>query len=101
MGDARTPFAHRGSPAGYAAEDTGRHGRGRKGPCRLEPQPPPIPDDQASPVVFAARHKDVMQVLSTDQGLQGYPTFSVVPYREAGERISRGFDLIIGTEPGA
>jgi Dyp-type peroxidase family len=63
--------------------------------------PSPIPKDpQTSPVVFAGRHADVCRVLSTGQN-NGNIVYSVTPYREAGRRISRGYDLIIGTEPGS
>lgn len=57
-------------------------------------------DPQAEPVVFVGRHDDVSRVLSTVE-IGNKIVYSVAPYQEAGRRISRGYDLIIGTEPGS
>ena len=57
-------------------------------------------DPQAAPVVFVGRHDDVSRVLSTVE-VGKKIVYSVAPYQEAGRRISRGYDLIIGTEPGS
>ena len=67
---------------------------------RIEAPPPASPADPASgPVAFVGQHADVVKVLSLvppDAPL----TYSTVPYREAGRRITRGHDLLEGTEPG-
>lgn len=66
-----------------------------------EPKPEtPIPGDPAgSPVVFVAQYNDVVKVLST-VAPKSRLVYSVARYREAGRRITRGHDLIEGTEPG-
>jgi Dyp-type peroxidase family len=67
---------------------------------KVELPPSNIMDPQAAPIVFVARHADVSRVLSTVQ-VASKIVYSVMPYQEAGRRISRGYDLIIGTEPGS
>jgi deferrochelatase/peroxidase EfeB len=67
---------------------------------RIAAPPSVIPGDPAgSPVAFIGQHADVAKVLRTvsrDTPL----VYSVAPYREAGRRITRGHELIEGTEPG-
>jgi cytochrome P450 len=64
--------------------------------------PSPNPKDpEASPVVFVGRHAHVSRILSTVETARKKIVYSVAPYQEAGRRISRGYDLIIGTEPGS
>jgi Dyp-type peroxidase family len=61
-------------------------------------------DPEASPVVFVGQHAHVSRVLSTveaDTKKGKKIIYSVAQYQEAGRRISRGYDLIIGTEPGS
>lgn len=61
-------------------------------------------DPISNPVVFVGRHAHVKKVLSTTTTVVGghdQIIYSVAPYQEAGRRISRGYDLIIGTEPGS
>jgi Dyp-type peroxidase family len=58
-------------------------------------------DPEASPVVFVGQHAHVSRVLSTVKTAENKIVYSVAPYQEAGRRISRGYDLIIGTEPGS
>jgi Dyp-type peroxidase family len=67
---------------------------------RIAAPPSVIPGDPAgSPVAFVGQHADVVRVLSTVA--TGAPlVYSVAPYREAGQRITRGHDLIEGTEVG-
>jgi Dyp-type peroxidase family len=68
------------------------------------PSPNPPQDPISSRVVFAGRHKHVERVLSTKTRVvdgQDKIIYSIGPYQEAGRRISRCFDLIIGTEPGS
>ena len=68
---------------------------------RIEMPPPPASaaDPASAPVAFVGRHDDVVKVLSLvprDQPV----IYSTAPYRDAGQRITRGHDLIEGTEPG-
>ena len=67
---------------------------------RIEAPPPASPADPASgPVAFVGQHADVVKVLSL-VALDEPLTYSTIPYREAGRRITRGHDLLEGTEPG-
>ena len=75
----------------------------RQAPVIRVAEPPSrtrVPGDPAGgDVVFVAQYLDVKRVLSTVV----YPTplvYSVAPYREMGRRITRGHDLIEGTETG-
>jgi Dyp-type peroxidase family len=67
---------------------------------RIAVPPSVIPGDPAgSPVAFIGQHADVAKVLRTVS--RNAPlVYSVAPYREAGRRITRGHELIEGTEPG-
>ena len=61
--------------------------------------PTPIAEDpESANVVFVGQHTQVRRVLGTTKTNQEI-VYSVAPYHEAGQRISRGYDLIIGTEP--
>jgi Dyp-type peroxidase family len=75
----------------------------RREPVIRVAQPPsdtPIPGDPAgSDVVFVAQYDDVVKVLSL-VAPKAPLVYSVAPYREASRRITRGHDLIEGTEPG-
>ncbi len=51
------------------------------------------------PLVFIGKHKDVSHVIGS-QIKGGKALFSVSPYMEAGNRLLRGGDLLIGTEEG-
>ena len=63
------------------------------------PPPNPAADPESDPVAFVGQHADVVKVMSTVAD-NAPLIYSVVPYRDAGRAISRGHDLIIGTEPG-
>ncbi|BCH22661.1 Dyp-type peroxidase domain-containing protein [Mesorhizobium sp. L-8-3] len=103
MGDTRTPDL-------FDRDRLASYGRailsGQKTAVRVEPPGPPSPGDPASsPVVFVARHADVKTVLK--MRLKGKKKkkekiiHSVAHYRDAGRRISRYGDILIGTEPGS
>lgn len=49
-------------------------------------------------VAFVGRHKDVVDVLSNDKPNGKDIAFSVSPYLKTGRAITRGHDLLIGTE---
>lgn len=54
---------------------------------------------QPEPTAFVGRHDDVSEVLS-NQSSDGKVAFSVSPYRDAGERLSRGHAFPVGTDEG-
>ncbi len=55
----------------------------------------------AKPVVFVGRHADVVNALQMpEQGSGDTLHFSVEHYRQTGRRISRGHELLVGTEFG-
>ena len=62
---------------------------------------PRTTDPEASPVVFAAHSADVQRVLGVTLNAKGKIIYSVEQYRDAGRRVSRGRDLLVGTEPGS
>jgi deferrochelatase/peroxidase EfeB/cytochrome P450 len=56
-------------------------------------------DPAGSPVAFVGRYDDVVKVLSTVPDANPL-VYSVLPYTAAGQRITRGHNIIEGTEPG-
>jgi deferrochelatase/peroxidase EfeB/cytochrome P450 len=66
----------------------------------IQPESLVAGDPAGSPVAFVARYDDVVKVLSTVPNTAPL-VYSVLPYRAAGLRITRGHELIEGTEPGA
>ncbi|MGO4831010.1 hypothetical protein AB4144_01730, partial [Rhizobiaceae sp. 2RAB30] len=98
MGDAATPDL-------FDRERLATYGKrilaGPKSIVRVTLPGPVSPADPSSfPVVFVGRHADVHQVLSTAVSGDRI-VHSVAQYREAGRRMGRGSDLLIGTEPGS
>jgi Dyp-type peroxidase family len=101
MGDTKTPILFDADRLyGYAIEML------FFGPSIVRVSLPPTKpqDPEASPVVFVGQHAHVSRVLSTvetNTTKRKKIIYSVAQYQEAGRRISRGYDLIIGTEPGS
>jgi deferrochelatase/peroxidase EfeB/cytochrome P450 len=67
------------------------------GPTVIRVEAPPDPNGAAQTVAFIAKHADVLEVLR-DNDSTGLLRFSVLPYHLTGQRITRGSDLIIGTD---
>lgn len=65
----------------------------------VQPELPVAGDPAGGPITFVARYDDVVKVLSTVADTDPL-VYSVLPYRAAGLRITRGHELIEGTEPG-
>jgi cytochrome P450 len=65
----------------------------------VEPASPIAGDPAGGPVAFVARYDDVVKVLSTVPNTDPL-VYSVLPYTVAGQRITRGHNIIEGTEPG-
>jgi Dyp-type peroxidase family len=58
----------------------------------------PAAGDQHDTVAFVGRHADVQRVLRDSTNAAGELEFSVRHYRQTGQHITRGHDLIVGTD---
>jgi Dyp-type peroxidase family len=97
LGDTVTPLLFSERRLGGYAERTLR---GTPSVIRLKVPTSGIADDPAdAPVVFVGQFPDVKQVLSVRTENKKIVN-SVSQYRNAARRISRGQDMLVGTEPG-